>query len=184
MPSHVPNVLDPFDGVNYLSREERAEQAAGLRKMADWLETTEFPIPRTVLYSSSWMTFMVAGSWISDKSFLARPGSAARLIGGKVDKGVADYGTDFWLTREFGGGIKFQLTIDREAVCTPRKETRLVEKTVPIDRQRAADIEQDIQDLKEKLESLDKVEVTVPTTVTVFDCPPALLPAEKAEATA
>lgn len=176
---HVPNVLDPFDGANYLTREQRAEQAAGLRKMADWIEATEFPIPRTVLFSSSWANFTAHGIWMSDKDFLTRPGSAARLIGGKVDKGIQNYSTDFVLTREFGGGIKFRFTIEREAVCTSREETKAVEKSVPVDEQRASELEGRIAELREQQQALPKEVRLVPTTVTIFDCPPALLPAEK-----
>jgi hypothetical protein len=166
MARHVPNVLDPFADP-YLSKEERAEYAEGLRALADWVEASDFPLHRAVRVGAA---LEMHDLWIDDESFIKRVGSAAKLIGGKVRKVADTYA--FTLIREFKGGVKFEYRISRNAVCEPVTKTRMVEKDVASDADRE-------RELKDELEKLDRHSTLVSETYTDYVCPPSLLEAEQ-----
>lgn len=178
MPSHIPNVLDPD---TYSTKDERAEFAAGLRALADWVETTEFPIHRYCLghnAESPFQTVECHGYWYhDDPDFVQRAGLAARLIGGKVEKGVAPYSTDFSLTKDFGGGVRFTYRIARSAVCTAREVEKPVEIEVPVDATRAAQLAAEMDALRDELAKIPTTKVQDIEVVKEFDCPPSLLAA-------
>lgn len=184
MPSHIPNVQEPFEGP-YATREARAEYARGLRELADWVEMTEFPIPDYYLRAQDhfgYGTLNVSSIFIEDEGFIQRPGSAARLIGGKVEKGTSTYGTEYILRRRFGNNVSFTYAMQREAVCTARDEEVVVEEPKPIDAARDAELAEKIKQLEEERESLPTELRPVTSTKRVYDCPPALLSREKTEA--
>lgn len=178
-PSHVVNVLSPFEAP-YGTRSERAEAAQGLRELAEWIETTEFPIPRYTLWG---LGANVYSNWIEDEGFVQRPASAAKLIGGKVNKGVGYNGGPFELTRDFGGGVRFTYSITRTVVCTPVEVTKDLVTNVPVDEKRANILQEQIDDLQAKLKEIPTETRTVPTKVTEYVCPPSLLEAERAMGT-
>lgn len=177
MPKHIPNVLDPF-GQDYMSREQRAELATGLRELASWIEKSEFPIPRTTMFGSDHevIALDIASTWMADQDFVKRPGSAIRLIGGRVDKIAAPHGGPFKLIRRFGEHVVLRYSISRDAVCTPRTEATTLVENVPLDQARAAELEAEQERISEELKALETVAITKPTTQMVYDCPPALLP--------
>lgn len=163
--SHVPNLLEPVS-----TAEQRAEYAAGLRALADFVESTEFPIHVYGLRSE----LTVYSKWYDDEGFVRRVGSATRLIGGRVEKG-ADPWEDgaYWLRRAFGSRAGFRYVIDRDAVCESREVVDYVDEQVPVNEERAAQ-------LKAELDSLETTTKVVAKTKTVFDCPPSLLEVEQA----
>lgn len=179
---HVPNVLSPFEAP-YATHEERVEFAAGLRAMADWIEETRFPIPALSLNRPDYYeaTVDVPSVWIDDESFVGRPGSAARLIGGRVDKGTITYGTDFKLERDFGGGVMFRYRISRDTVCEAHEEVVEEDRYVPIDEATASEIEAQIEELKKKASDLPREVRTVSVVRKTYDCPPSLLAKVKAD---
>lgn len=178
---HIPNVLDPY-GEGFLSRERRGELAEGLRAFAGWIEASRFPLPTTFMYGiESGLT--VYSSWISDEDFVRRPGSAIRLIGGHIKKGTG-YSNDFTLTRDFGGGAKFTYSINRDAVCTPRTVAKPEEVQVPVDEVEAAHLEAIAEEARRELEHLERTTVVRSRDVVEYDCPQALLPAEREGAAA
>ncbi len=181
MSKHVPNVLTPFEPP-YASREERRAHAAGLRSLADWLETTRFPIPSLCLRASDYnATIDVPSTWIDDQSFVERAGSAARLIGGRVDKGVVPYGTDFTLTRDFGGGVQVRYRINRDAVCEAKEVVVDEERFAPIDAEAESRLIDEITQLQRRIDDLPRETRMVSVTKTEYMCPDSLLakPAEK-----
>ncbi len=182
---HVPNVFEPF-AKPYATRAERSAHAAGLRALAQWVEETSFPIPALCFAPSDWSaTVEVPSSWIDDESFVKRAGSAARLIGGRVDKGTVPYGTDFKLERDFGGGVTFRYRISREAVCEAREEVVEEEHSVPVDEAEESFLRFQIEELQKELGDLDREVRLVPVTRKTYDCPESLLaPEAKAEALA
>lgn len=170
MPSHVPNLLDP-DVAS--TAAQRAEYAASLRQLADWVESTEFPVHHYGLSTE----LVVYSSWYDDQSFVQRVGSAAKLIGGRVEKGADSWEHGhYWLRRDFGAGVRFRFNISRAAVCTPVEKIVVVEEDVPVDGERAAQ-------LKAEFNSLETVKAMVPKTVTEFECPPSLLGLEQERST-
>lgn len=180
---HTPNVLEPFSAP-YASKERRAEHAAGLRALADWVEATRFPIPLLCLHASDYdATIDVPSVWIDDESFVKRAGSAARLIGGRVDKGVVPYGTDFTLTRDFGGGVRVRYRISRGAVCEQKEVVVEEERSVPIDDEAESRLIARVSDLQRQLDELPRETRVVSVTSTEFVCPESLL-AEPVETTA
>lgn len=169
-PSHVPSLLDPS---SVSSAEDRAAYADGLRALADWVETTEFPVHRYGMTTE--MT--IYGEWYDDEGFVRRVGSAIRLIGGRIKKGADRWeGGAYWLKREFGGGVTFRYVIKRETVCTPREVEVVVDEDAPVDEARAAT-------LKAELEGLEVATKRVVKVKTVFDCPPSLLELEQSAET-
>lgn len=168
MPSHIPTLIDRSD---CFTPEQAHETAEGLRALADWIETTEFPIPNTVLYGGA-VVFDIYGSWFNDQDFVKRMGTAARLIGGKVEKVADPLDPYFELRRDFGGGIRFRYSVARDAVCEARET--VVERPVEIvtDEERA-------EALKAELAALTTTE-TRPVTVIEYDCPPSLLAKDQA----
>lgn len=184
MPSHIPTVQNLDD---YSTEQERKEYADGLRALADWVETTEFPIPRAAFRPYYEVQLEVPSTWIDDEQFVKRVGSATRLIGGRVEKGT-DILSDFTLTREFGGGVRFRYKINRSAICEARTETVVENKAVRVPKDPNKQIE--AHELRARLETLMEEEETtvvdVPTTVTktVYDCPESLLEAEQQAAAA
>lgn len=162
MPSHIPNLMKSVSTV-----DQRAEYAAGLRALADWVETTEFPVHYYGL-----ATHLVCYSdWYEDEDFVKRVGSAARLIGGFVKKGVEYEGGNFHLLRSFGGDVGFRFSITRKSVCSQTEEDEIVEEDVPVDEARAAE-------LKAELEAMETTKRKVVKTKTVYVCPPSLLELE------
>lgn len=183
MSKHTPNVLEPFSGA-YASKDERQAYADGLRRLADWIEETRFPIPKYCVRESDWSaTVDVPSAWIDDESFIRRAGSAARLIGGRVDKGQSYGGGEFTLTRHFGGGVVMRYRIAREAVCEAREEVVEEEQYVPVDDTEADALRARIEELQKELSEKPREMRKVPVTKTVFDCPPSLLakPVEEPE---
>ena len=178
MADHTPTVLDPF-AEPYATRERRAEFAAGLRAMADWVETTRFPIhPYGFAPVFQDGQICISSSWLDDEGFVRRAGSAAKLIGGKVKKNT-DYLGDFTLTREFGGGVKFTYRILRSAVCEEVEVEKEVEREIPVDAERAAQLKEQIEALEEEAKALERTRVTQTEIVREFACPPSLLAAEQ-----
>lgn len=179
-PKHTPNVLDPFSGT-YASVDDRREHAAGLRALADWLEQTTFPVPSLALKRNNFSgTIDIPSVWIDDESFIRRPGSAARLIGGRVDKGTAQYGTDFHLSRDFGGGVNLLYRISREAVCEAKQVVVHEDHFVPEDEEAARSLQFHIDELKGELAEMPTVVRSVPVTITDYVCPDSLLVKESA----
>ncbi len=176
MNKHIPNVLEPFSKP-YATKQERSAHAAGLRALADWVEETPFPIPALCFRNLSYgdATLDVPSVWIDDESFVKRAGSAARLIGGRVDKGTMPYGTDFKLERDFGGGVTFRYRISRDAVCTPREEVVREDRYVPVDETEESSLRFQIEELQKDLDGLDHEMRAVPVTKKVYDCPKSLL---------
>lgn len=179
--SHIPNVPEPRDGITYLNTESRESLAKGYEALAAWVRTSEFPIPRTVLYSDA-VTLKIASSWIEDPGFVKRIGTAARLIGGKVQKGVEQYGTNFELTLPLGGGVKVLYSVDRGTVCEQVTEVKEVTEFVRSDAQLDAQIEADIKALRERQYAIPVVEKTFVKEVTEYVCPPSLIAKEREEA--
>lgn len=182
MPSHIATVLDP-QGPDYATRDEREAYAAGLEAMAAWVRTTEFPIPRyTFEFSKYSPTLLITGANIADQDFVKRPGAAARLIGGRVDKTANYDGSYFQLTRDFGGGALMRYSVEREAVCEAVEETVLEEKLEPVDKLKLAELEGERQALMAAMDKVDEEhdalpaeKVAVPVTKVVYRCPPSLL---------
>ncbi len=172
---HTPNVLSPFEKP-YATAEERREHAAGLRALADWVEETHFPIPAHCVRENDWSaTVDVPSAWIDDEGFVKRPGSAARLIGGKVDKGTNYGGGDFTLTRRFGGGVVMRYRISREAVCEKVETTVMEDCVVPEDEKAARALEFHIDELKKELSEMPTAVKKVPVSKTEYVCPPSLI---------
>ncbi len=172
---HIVNVLEPFSAP-YATKEQRAEYAAGLRALATWVETTAFPIPAHCVRESDWSaTVDVPSAWIDDEGFVKRPGSAARLIGGKVDKGTNYGGGDFTLTRRFGGGVVMRYRISREAVCEKVETTVMEDCVVPEDETAARALEFHIDELKKELAEMPTEIKKVPVPKTEYVCPESLI---------
>lgn len=185
MAKHIPNVLSPFSKP-YATKEQRKAHADGLRRLADWIENSDFPIPAHLVTQSNPFgyiadSFEINSLYFDDDSFVKRAGSAGRLMGGLVHKGVAEYTTDFALVRDFGGGVFLRYRISRSAVCEAREIIVQKPAAVPVDGVRAAEIEEKIRALEEERGDLATETREVPITELVYDCPPALLSAEQAE---
>lgn len=170
---HTPNV-DRSTG-DYVDPARLREIAAGYREMADWLETTEFPIPRTALYGDL-VGVTIWSSWIPDEGFVKRVGSAIRLLGGRVEK-VAN-GASFELQKKFSGGVTFRYSMSRDAICEPVEVEREVYLNVPVDVDEAERLKDEIREAKERLEALDTKFVKVREQAIDYVCPKALLPDE------
>lgn len=179
---HVPNVLTPFEAP-YATHAQRAAYADGLRALADWVESSRFPIPTLCFDKSDYIdaTLNIHSLWIDDENFIRRPGSAARLIGGKVDKSTSVYGGSFTLTRDFGGGARMRYQIMREAVCEAKEVVVDEEHLVPVDEIVAVGIKDEMKRLQKQLDELPKELRTVPVNKTVYSCPDSLLSDEKIE---
>ncbi len=183
MKKHAYNVSAPFDPP-YATREERSEYAAGLRALADWVETTSFPIPSIALSTYRCNCELeIYSAWIEDEEFVKNPGSAARLIGGEVRKGESYSGGPFTLTRSFGGGVRLSYSIRREAVCEQIEVVEQVEQDVPEDDVAARSLALQIEELQEELDGLPTVTRTMDVPKTVFVCPESLLAKEPTLAT-
>lgn len=167
MPSHIPTLIEPVS-----TPEQRHEYAAGLRELADWLDTTEFPVHRYALGSDTfrdiWPTMEMHGHWLDDDDFVKRVGTAARLIGGRVDKQAA--GHEFRLVRTFRGGVSFVYHVARDVVCEQVTTQVEVARVLPLDAERAAK-------LKAELDGLETTTVTEFEAKVDFICPPSLLEA-------
>ena len=178
---HLCNVLEPFGG-QYASHEERAAFAAGLRELADWLEETHFPVPslsvsKSAVYGQA--VVEVSSVWIDDEGFVKRAGTAARLIGGKVDKSVPYEGGNFYLERDFGGGVKFRYRIARDAVCEKVETTVMENRVVPEDEVAARSIEFQIEELKKELGEMPTAVRKVSVPKVEYVCPESLIVKEK-----
>src|SRR2546428_192749 len=130
---HIPNVIRPFEDP-YLTHEERQELVNGLMDLAAWIKASNFPIPKTAI-SYSTPGLHVPSTYIDDESFVKRPGTAAKLIGGRIEKGELYKDGPFTLTRDFGGGVQFKFSIAREAVCESYVVTEMQDTydQVPVD---------------------------------------------------
>jgi hypothetical protein len=166
MPSHIPTLIDRSD---CLTPERVAEIAEGLRRLADWVETTEFPLPTTAVFGGA-LSFDVYSGWYSDQDFVKRVGTAARLIGGKVDKKTDPLNPYFELSRDFGGGVRFRYNLSRDSVCEAREVEVEREVEVVTDEARAETLQAELAALTTK--------ETRPVTVIEYDCPPSLLAKE------
>ncbi len=172
---HIVNVLEPFSAP-YATHEERAAYAAGLRGLADWIEQTRFPIPSLCfrrVYGEQVLD--VPSLWIDDEGFVKRAGSAARLIGGKVNKGTVDFSSEFKLERDFGGGVKFRYRIARDAVCEAVEVTEPQERYVPTDEEEAERIKAQIEELQKQAAELPHEKKIVSVTRTEYVCPDSLI---------
>jgi hypothetical protein len=160
---------------NIATAQERYDFAAGLRRLADWLERTDAPIHRQRLYFD--ITAISSGDFedTDRRAFESQPKRLIRQIGGRVhkrDSGESmrfvrcfdDHDIDAW---DWTGHVRVSWHITREAVCVakPTGETREVKKYgTYTDAERA-------KQLRDELDRLVVVE-TVP--VVEYDCKPIL----------
>lgn len=173
---HVPNLLDPF---KYSSQDQRAEYAAGLRELAAWVETTDFPLHHHAMggnvYAEAEITIRSNAFEDEDQDFVKRVGSAAKLIGGRVEKSEYYTGGPFRLTRTFRGGVRFIFELSRTAVCEKKTVVKDVTKAIPVDVTTATELERQKEEIEKKISELKTVVKTVPTAVEEYVCPPSLL---------
>jgi hypothetical protein len=146
--------------------KQRAEVIAGMREMADWLEThpgvplhVDYGIPRIELFSQ-WFE--------NDKALTTSPGRLARAMG-KVKKAAYDWSSYFELRHDFSGGVFYAFNFSRDQICTPQVVGhRDKVETVFADAERA-------NQLKAELEGLEKVEAVVgKEPIIEYDCQPLL----------
>lgn len=177
---HTPNLLDPY---KYSSIKQRREYAAGLRELAAWIEETDFPLHEYALggnkYDAAEVTIHSTYFDESDQDFVRRVGSAARLIGGRVEKGAAYATAPFTLTRTFTGGVRFVFSISRGAVCEKKIVIKEVTKEMPVDTATAFELKRQKAKLELEIAALDTVAKMVTESVEEFVCPPSLIEAEK-----
>jgi hypothetical protein len=158
MPDHLTDQATP---------ERRAEIIKGLRELADFLEGRP-DAPLHHRYGVSGVD--VYASWFEgrvDTVTFTHPRSIVKAMG-KADKSF--YGNVLELTRTFSGGIRYQVNLARDVVCTPSSYVT-VPKTerVCLDEQRAAELQAQLDELHE-----DRV-VGHEQVVAAYDCPPSLL---------
>jgi len=81
--------------MTYANHPERNELIAGLRALADWLESRpEIPAPR-------WADVMVFPSTSTDSEMTAEVDEIATLIGADIKDQIADHG-HYTTSRDFG----------------------------------------------------------------------------------
>lgn len=95
---------------------DRAKQIAGIRELADWLEShPEIPIPYALSGHSEYgYTLVHARHGEAQAAVIA---AVARALPGKVTKDVYDHDRMFDITGRLPGGIYVKAIADRDEVC-------------------------------------------------------------------
>lgn len=95
----------------------REHQIAGIRELADWLEShPEIPIPHSLSGSSEYAYELIHAQHGEDQKTVVA--AVARALPGKVDKRVLKANDElFSITGRLPGGIYIKAIADRDEVC-------------------------------------------------------------------
>jgi hypothetical protein len=131
----------------------RDDKIKGLRALADWLESTPEALPDEPCWDGIHLNVWPDGTDDEKKQKIIALAQA-----GSIDK---HYGGNYMdLRKDFGGGVKYEMSIKRDLVCTKRVVgTKTVEKRDP-----------------ELVEQVPMIEVE--EDVVEWDCHPLLAPTE------
>lgn len=149
--------LDPeVEAAKAFRRTQRANQATGLRQLADFIEglgATD-AVPQIYVQASA--------AFYGGESSLDKAAAAARVMS-PCDKKTTNY--YFKLEKGFCGDIDFSLSFERDKVCTKRViSTREVTDEVT-----------DTEAIEAAMGSVPKKTTTRTEEEVVWDCPPSLL---------
>lgn len=109
----------------------RAHQIAGIRELADWLEShPDIPIPYDLSGRSEYSNVLIHASGSEDQSAVIA--AVARALPGQVTKDVYDNDRMFDITGRLPGGIYVKAIAERVEVCERVVTgTREVTRTIP-----------------------------------------------------
>lgn len=126
---------------------ERSEYIAGLRALADLLETTPgLAMPSTKEFSWYLFGYDVDGNKLSDAEQRARAAEFVRLLPGRQNKQETG---DLFRFKGWIRGIQTQVIVDRDAVCRRVVTgTREVTKTVPAPDAPTVEITETVEDVE------------------------------------
>lgn len=155
---------------------DRMEYIKGLRELADFLEARpELPVNDWGTECNHWVN-----SWghndspEEEKDYLRTRTAQLVKVMGKAEKTATAY--SFKATRKFSGQVSYVVETQRDAVCVATKETvrELVRK--PVDEQKDADLETQIQALQKQRANIPKVEVEEDVEKVNWSCEPLMKP--------